>query len=262
MKKEEIKEIFHFKGINSLTSSKYFLGTVIVLILINALALGIMSAPDARSILGGIFFNDISGIKVLILAYHLDQLCLILFIFEIMLRISGEHYKFFKKKWNIFDFTIIFLSAIPDIGLILGFDIFSLGLDFLGSLRILRVLRLLILIHYIIPTEKIHFILLKTFNASFPLILFMSLIFYVYAIIGVTLFGDVSIYFKSLGASSFTLLQILTLDGWASSIARPISVYHHFAWIYFSSYIFINLFIIINILACSISSLINTNQKK
>ena len=80
--------------------------------------------------------------------------------------------------------------------------------------------------------------------------------FYVFAIMAVCLFGDIFVEFATLGDSLFTLLQVFTLDGWASNIARPVmSVLPH-SWLFFVSFVFISFLIVISFLLSAVGEVV------
>ncbi len=56
------------------------------------------------------------------------------------------------------------------------------------------------------------------------IILLTTLIYYIYAVMGTKLFGATSPeQFGSLGATTYTLFQIMTFDDWSGGIAKPCS---------------------------------------
>lgn len=78
--------------------------------------------------------------------------------------------------------------------------------------------------------------------------LLLILIFYIFAIMGTTLFGeDFSAYFGTIGKSMFTLFQIMTLEAWVE-VARSIMDVMPFSWIYFLSFILASSFIVMNVI--------------
>lgn len=87
----------------------------------------------------------------------------------------------------------------------------------------------------------------------------MGIIFYVYAIIGVTFFGDIAPeYFGNVGLSTLTLFQVFTLESWASGVFRPIFAEITWSWVYFVSFIVISAFIILNLI---IGEIVNNAQQ-
>lgn len=94
----------------------------------------------------------------------------------------------------------------------------------------------------------------------------MIVIYYVYAIMGTSLFADTTpIYFGNLGRSIFTLFQIMTGESWSEAVARQIMEEHPFSWIYFVSFIVIVSFVVLNMIIGIIVDSINElkqNDKK
>ena len=79
---------------------------------------------------------------------------------------------------------------------------------------------------------------------------------YVFAIMSVALFGDIFVEFSNLGSALFALLQIFTLDGWASDIARPVMAVYPHAWLFFVSYVFVSFLIVISFLMSAVSEIV------
>ncbi len=80
-------------------------------------------------------------------------------------------------------------------------------------------------------------------------IILMSIIFYVYAVIGTMFFSAIAPeYFGNLQLSLLTLFQTFTLESWASGIFRPIFAESGWSWLYFVSFIIIATFIMINLI--------------
>ena len=93
-----------------------------------------------NAILGVILFNAIilgmETSKTIMdnagpLIVALDQICLAIFIVEILLKLFAQRLAFFRNAWNIFDFLIVGISLVPA----------AQGLSVLRALRILRLLR-------------------------------------------------------------------------------------------------------------------------
>ena len=102
--------------------------------------------------------------------------------------------------------------------------------------------------------------IINTFIALLPIFVAMLAVFviffYVFAIMAVCLFGDIFVEFATLGDSLFTLLQVFTLDGWASNIARPVmSVFPH-SWLFFVSFVFISFLIVISFLLSAVGEVV------
>lgn len=199
---------------------------IMSVILLDAVVLGMMTSEKLN-----FYFNN--GL------FLLDRLFMGIFIVEMFLKIYALKKKFFKSGWNIFDLVIVACSSIPSA----------------SAFIILRTFRLFRLFKYVHHFSKMHnlvevFIeLLPTFVSFIAVSAIFS---YVFAIIAVSLFGDVFAAFSTLGASMFTLLQVFTLDGWASTIARPVMMVFPHAWLYFLSLVVLGFLIVVSFVVSAI----------
>ena len=199
---------------------------IMSVILLDAVVLGMMTSEKLN-----FYFNN--GL------FLLDRLFMGIFIVEMFLKIYALKKKFFESGWNIFDLVIVACSSIPSA----------------SAFIILRTFRLFRLFKYVHHFSKMHnlvevFIeLLPTFVSFIAVSAIFS---YVFAIIAVSLFGDVFAAFSTLGASMFTLLQVFTLDGWASTIARPVMMVFPHAWLYFLSLVVLGFLIVVSFVVSAI----------
>ncbi len=207
------------KILNTVNSSK-FSNFIIFIIIINAIILGIDTM-------------DLSEQNRQILSF-LDNICLFIFVVEIALKLIAFRFAFFKNGWNIFDFSIVLISLIPNSG----------ALSVFRALRIIRVLRLL----SIIPKMKmIASALINSFSGMVGVGILLLIFFYIYAVLTTTLFSvDFPEYFGNLGKSFYSLFQIMTLESWSNGIVRPILKLYPYSWIIFVSFILIVSFIVLN----------------
>ena len=169
-----------------------------------------------------------------------DKIILAWFVVELALRIlsyGAKPHHFFRSGWNVFDFLIVAVTAFPYSSP--AFAVFRL-------FRVLRVLRL-------ISTLPDLQILVKALVKSLPSMgyvgLLLSLIIYVYAVLGTLYFRDADpAHFGNLGLSALTLFQVVTLEGW-SDIFRPLLASHGWgAAIYFVTYILLGVMVLLNLL--------------
>ena len=76
----------------------------------------------------------------------------------------------------------------------------------------------------------------------------MGLLFYVAAVMATQLFGqDFPEWFGSIGASLYTLFQVMTLESWSMGIVRPVMEQYPLAWVFFVPYILIATFMMLNL---------------
>jgi len=87
----------------------------------------------------------------------------------------------------------------------------------------------------------------------------MSLVFYVFAVMATKLFGATfPDWFGDLGASLYTLFQIMTLESWSMGIVRPVMAAHPWAWAFFVPFILLTTFAVLNLF---IAIIVNAMQE-
>jgi voltage-gated sodium channel len=85
--------------------------------------------------------------------------------------------------------------------------------------------------------------------------LMLGLIFYIFAVIGTNLFGEAfPDWFGNLGATSYTLFQIMTLESWSMGIARPVIEVFPYAYLFFIPFILIATYSMLNLFIAIIVS--------
>ncbi len=74
------------------------------------------------------------------------------------------------------------------------------------------------------------------------------LIYYIFALIGVNLFGEAfPDWFGNIGKAMYTLFQVMTLESWSMGISRPVMEVYSFAWAYFVPFVLLSSFIVMNV---------------
>ncbi|MDT8439618.1 MAG: ion transporter [Wenzhouxiangellaceae bacterium] len=205
---------------------------IIVLILVNALILGLETSPTLMERIGGVLIA-------------LNTAILVVFVLEIALKLLAFGPRFFRSGWNVFDFLVVGIALVPASG----------PLEVLRALRILRVLRLLSQVQRLrmIVDSLIHALPGMGWAAALLL-----LIFYIFAVMGTMLFGETfPELWGSLGASLFTLFQVMTLESWATGVARPMFEAFPMAWLYFLPFILVSSFMVLNLFIAIIVSATN-----
>jgi voltage-gated sodium channel len=80
------------------------------------------------------------------------------------------------------------------------------------------------------------------------IVLLMVLIFYVFAVMATKLYGALlPDRFGTLGASLYTLFQMMTLESWSEANVRPILEHQPLAWMFFIPFILVATFIVLNL---------------
>lgn len=213
----------------------------------------VQSAPFNNFIVGVILFNavliglstyltDPSALGVIAAA---EWVCVAVYFVEIALRFHARESTsaFFRDGWNIFDLVIVIAALIPA----------SNGIG--PVLRILRVFRVLRLVKTIPELRLIVTVLLRSVASMKYVTLLAAILFYVYAVIGVKLFGaaghPMQPYFASIHEACFTLFRILTGDDWTqmryelAEAGKPLGVFtaYQVTWIVVATFLLVNLIV-------------------
>jgi voltage-gated sodium channel len=192
------------------------------LIVFNALILGLETSDWWMSRFGSILIA-------------LDTIILVIFTIEIGLRLVVDFKGFWKDPWRIFDFIVVVIALIPSSG----------PLAVLRAFRILRVLRL---ISSVQAMRRVVTGLLKAVPGMGSIVFLLGIVFYVFAVISTKIFGaDFPEWFGSLGASAYTLFQIMTLESWSMGIVRPVMELYPHAWLLFIPFVILTAFTVLNL---------------
>lgn len=205
-----------------IVESKPFQRFIIAVIVINAITLGLETSPTAMARAGGFLLA-------------LDRAALVVFLVEIAMKLIVYRLSFFRSGWNVFDFAIVAITIAPT----------GEGLQVLRSLRILRALRLI----SVVPSmRKVVSALLKAIPGMGSVVTLLLLVFYVASVMTTKLFGvDFPEWFGTIGASFYTLFQVMTLESWSMGIARPVMEAHPYAWMFFVVFILLTSFAVLNL---------------
>ena len=198
---------------------------IIVVIIANAILLGMETSPA---------LNERYGTWM-----HIGNwIALGIFVLEALLKmiaLAPRIDKYFHDGWNIFDFSVIVFALIPATG------------SFAMIARLARLLRALRLISTIRELRLIVAALVRSIPSVFHVIMLMSIIIYIYAIIGYQLFhAHDPDNWGNLGICVLTLFNVITLEGWTEIMATAMEL-HDWAWVYFVTYVVIATFVVINL---------------
>ena len=205
-----------------LVASQPFQRAVIALIILNAVTLGLETSATVMGTIGGALVA-------------LDTLLLILFTAELALRIYAFRGRFFRDPWGIFDLFVVGIAWLPATG----------PLSVLRALRVLRVLRMI----SVIPSLRtVVEAMLHALPGMGSIVLLMALIFYVFGVMATKLYGEIlPERFGTLGASLYTLFQMMTLESWSEANVRPILAQQPLAWMFFVPFILLATFVVLNL---------------
>jgi voltage-gated sodium channel len=191
------------------------------LIVANAITLGLETSPAVVARLGGVLQT-------------IDRTVLGVFVVELLSRAFVYRSRFFHDPWRVFDFAVVGIALMPASG----------AFSVLRALRVLRVLRLVSLV----PSMRgVVSALLTAVPGMASIVGLMALVLYVSAVLATNLFGVVAPeFFGNLGASLFTLFQVMTVEGWPD-IARSVMAQSPYAWMFFVAYLLIATFMVLNL---------------
>lgn len=208
--------------IRKFIESSRFQNAIMAVIVLNAIIIGMETSPELMAQFGPVLIA-------------LDQIAIVIFVIEILLKLLVYRLAFFKNGWNIFDFVIVAVALVPTGG----------ALSVLRALRILRALRL---VSAMPKMRKVVQGLFAAIPSMGTVILLLGLVFYIAAVMATKLFGaEFPQWFGSIGASLYSLFQIMTLESWSMGIVRPIMEVHPWAWVFFVPFVLVTSFVVLNL---------------
>ncbi len=195
---------------------------IMALIILNGITLGLETTGWATG-----------TAQTLLVAF--DRVVVAIFVAEIVAKLIYRRLGFFRNGWNVFDFIIVGIALIPATG----------PLAVMRALRILRVLRL---ISVVPQMRRVVTALVTAIPGLFSVCAIIGLCFYVGAVLATKLFGaSFPDWFGSIGASMYTLFQVMTLESWSMGIVRPVMEIYPLAWMFFVPFIIMMSFAILNL---------------
>jgi len=216
-------------AIKQIVASKVFHHFIVGVILLAGVVAGLETSPAMMEHHGAILLG-------------LDKFILTVFVLEALLKMAAhgrQPWRYFADGWNVFDFLIVVLCVVP------------VGGPFAAILRLTRALRLLRLISALPKLQLLVGALLKSLSAMGYVSLLLGLLFYIYAVAGIHLFGAHDPKnFGSLPAAFLSLFRLVTLDNWADLFNHQLPhvpgmkvALYFVTFILFGTMIIMNLFI-------------------
>ena len=208
--------------LRKLVDSRRFEVAIMVVIVVNAITLGLETDRSIMQAFGPVLV-------------FLDRVALVIFTVELLLKLFVYRLSFFRDPWKIFDFIIVGISLLPATG----------NLSVLRALRILRVLRL---VSFVPSLRKVVGGLIAALPGMGSITALLLLVFYVFSVMATQLYGDrFPEWFGSVGASAYSLFQIMTLESWSMGIVRPVMEVFPHAWSFFIVFILCTSFTVLNL---------------
>jgi voltage-gated sodium channel len=212
-----------------IVAAKPFHHFIVAVIVLAGVVAGLETSPGLMAQYGALLLG-------------LDKLILSVFVLEALLKMAAHGrrpWRYFADGWNVFDFLIIVICVLP------------VGGPFAAVLRLARALRLLRLVSTLPKLQLLVGALLKSLSAMGYVSLLLALLFYIYAVAGIHLFGSNDPkHFGSLPAAFLSLFRLVTLDNWGDLFNTQITHVAGFkvatyfvTFIVFGTMIILNLFI-------------------
>ena len=197
-----------------LVNSAWFEYFIIAVIVLNGILLGLETSDTIDRRYGGWLRMG-------------NEVALWVFIVEAGLKLLAQWprpWRYFRDGWNIFDFLVIVFALVPATG------------QFAMIARLARLLRVVRLISAIRDLRLIVAALVRAIPSVGHVIMLMSIVVYIYAIMGYHLFHELDpARWGNLGLSVLTLFNIITLDNW-TNVMNTAMRHYPWAWIYFVSF--------------------------
>lgn len=177
----------------TLVESRIFQNFIIVMILLAAVLVGMETYPQLRNRYG-------PELELL------NRIVLWIFVLEAvlkMMRHGSKFYRYFLDPWNVFDFIIVVVCFLP------------VDSSYAAVLRLARIMRVMRLMTALPQLQLIVGALIKSIPSMGYVGVLLALNFYVYAVLGVFLFGENDpIHFHNLQTAMLSLFRIVTLEDW------------------------------------------------
>ncbi len=220
-------EFSGFRGkLARFVESSRFVNFIAGLIILNAITLGLETSDHMVEN----FHGFIRAFDVFILS---------VFVVEISLKLYLYRASFFRQGWNVFDFLVVGIALIPASG----------PYSVLRAFRVFRVLRLMSVVPQM---RRVITALFLSIPGMASIIGVLMIIFYVAAVLATQIFGahhseEMQVLFGTIGASMYTLFQVMTLEGWSENVAAPTITHFPWAWAYFVTFIMVTSFAVLNL---------------
>lgn len=179
--------------LHRITRSSAFQNSITLVIILAAILVGAETYPEVTARYGESL-------------HLLNQVVVAIFVLEVLMKLGAElprPQRYFHDPWNIFDFVIVAAAFLPVAG------------EYVTVLRLLRLLRVLRLLRALPRLQILVSALLKSVPSMAYVSLLLVLVFYVYGVAAVFLFGkNDPVHFSSLPLALLSLFRASTLEDW------------------------------------------------
>ncbi len=219
-----MKNNYFINSCKNISESNYFNWGIIVIIVINALILGLET------------YSSLSAFRFLF--SFINSFALFVFVIEAIIKIVAVYplvSKYFFNPWDFFDFSIIILSFVPSVG------------PFVTIFRVARLLRIIRIVRKFNNLEIMIDALFESFKSIGSVFILLLLLLYTYGIMGFNLFGKIDPdRWGTLGSSIITLFTVATLTNWDTRLFSAMGG-NPYAWVFFFSFVILAALVVINL---------------
>mmetsp|Transcript_26663 Transcript_26663/g.43594 ORF Transcript_26663/g.43594 Transcript_26663/m.43594 type:complete len:813 (+) Transcript_26663:354-2792(+) len=233
---EAVDEYLIHELLDEFIRSSLFRNTILACIILVSMLVGLATDPSMQTTLSQTALGIINFI------------ILTIFTLEILLKWMQGFAEFWRVPWNVFDFLLVSVSLVSEL---LGSQ-----LSFLSSGRILRIFRVLRALRTLRGISNLRSLqmIVETILDSMPdmmnILLLLFIVAFIFAIVGVDVFGQAVPNFSTVGDTFYTLFIIATQDGWETIFWNLADAgYFWAAAIYFVGFVVIGPFMFVNVLA-------------
>ena len=229
--------------LRNIAHARWFQNTITIVIVLASILVGIETYPQIEQ-----HYHR--------LLHALDLAIITIFTVEVIVKIGAEGahpLRYFRDPWNVFDFIIVAACFLP------------FENQYITVLRLIRLLRVLRLLRAFPKLQVLVGAIFKSIPSMGYVSLLMGLLFYLYAVAGVLLFGkNDPVHFGTLSSSLLSLFQTVTLEGWVellniqlygcdkfgyeifkSQCTQPST--HAIAPLFFISFVLVGTFVLLNL---------------
>lgn len=179
--------------LQTINKDQRFQNLITGVILLAGVIVGMETSPTVTDQVGG-------------LLHVLDKIILAIFCVEVVVKMGAEWpkpHRYFLDPWNIFDFLIVAVCFAP------------VGGQYVAVLRLARLLRVLKLVRAVPKLQLLVSALLKSIPSMGYVALLLGMLFYVYSVASVFLFGaNDPIHFNNIAIAMLTLFRVVTGEDW------------------------------------------------
>ena len=202
-----------------ISNSTWFQSLIIAVIILAGVVVGIETYETTSA-----------GVREIAHFLHfIDKIILAVFTVEVLIKVLAQGkqpWNYFKDPWNIFDFSIVVVCY-------LAFVLPNVDAGFVAVLRLARILRVFRLITALPKLQMLVSAMLKSIPSMLYVGILLGLLFYIYAVMGVFVFGENDpVHFSTLHKSMLSLFRVVTLEDWTDIMYINMYGCDHAIWGY------------------------------